>query len=333
MPTTLEDIARALNVSKMTVSRAINNHPEINQDTRARILEVAQKMNYRPNQFARALTTSRSFLIGIVVPDLMHSYFSEICRGVESKARPSGYQNLICSTDEEPRKEMDEIEALLSRTDGLIVASSLAGQEAKFYRELLRDNARIVLIDRLLEGLNCSNVVTDDIEVGMLATNHLIKLGHREIGHLRGTNVSTSIKRFEGYSRALSEAGLKLSSIRDCGYTESDGYQAMKVWIADGELPTAIFAANDPAAIGAMSALYDAGIKVPDDVAIVGAGRIHYGDMLRVPLTTVSWSTTEMGQVAADLILEAIDSEKNQYRQVIVKPELVIRTSCGSTAV
>jgi LacI family transcriptional regulator len=333
MPTTLEDIARALNVSKMTVSRAINNHPEINQDTRARILEVAQKMNYRPNQFARALTTSRSFLIGIVVPDLMHSYFSEICRGVESKARPSGYQNLICSTDEEPRKEMDEIEALLSRTDGLIVASSLAGQEAKFYRELLRDNARIVLIDRLLEGLNCSNVVTDDIEVGMLATNHLIKLGHREIGHLRGTNVSTSIKRFEGYSRALSEAGLKLSSIRDCGYTESDGYQAMKVWIADGELPTAIFAANDPAAIGAMSALYDAGIKVPDDVAIVGAGRIHYGDMLRVPLTTVSWSTTEMGQVAADLILEAIDSEKNQYRQVIVKPELVIRASCGSTAV
>ena len=333
MPTTLEDIARALNVSKMTVSRAINNHPEINQDTRARILEVAQKMNYRPNQFARALTTSRSFLIGIVVPDLMHSYFSEICRGVESKARPSGYQNLICSTDEEPRKEMDEIEALLSRTDGLIVASSLASQEAKFYRELLRDNARIVLIDRLLEGLNCSNVVTDDIEVGMLATNHLIKLGHREIGHLRGTNVSTSIKRFEGYSRALSEAGLKLSSIRDCGYTESDGYQAMKVWIADGELPTAIFAANDPAAIGAMSALYDAGIKVPDDVAIVGAGRIHYGDMLRVPLTTVSWSTTEMGQVAADLILEAIDSEKNQYRQVIVKPELVIRASCGFTAV
>ena len=332
MPTTLEDIARVLNVSKMTVSRAINNHPEINQDTRARILEVAQKMNYRPNQFARALTTSRSFLIGIVVPDLMHSYFSEICRGVESKARPSGYQNLICSTDEEPRKEMDEIEALLSRTDGLIVASSLAGQGVKFYREVLRDNGRIVLIDRVLEGINCSNVVTDDIAVGKLATNHLINLGHREIGHLRGTNVSTSIKRFEGYSRALAEAGLSSSLARECGYTENDGYRAMKVWIAEGGLPTAIFAANDPAAIGAMSALYDAGRKVPDDVAMVGAGRIHYGDMLRVPLTTVSWSTAEMGQVAADLILEAINSEKNEYRQVIVKPELVIRASCGSAA-
>ena len=335
MPTTLEDIARALNVSKMTVSRAINNHPEINQDTRARILAVAQKMNYRPNQFARALTTSRSFLIGIVVPDLMHSYFSEICRGVESKARGSGYQNLICNTDEEPRKEMDEIEALLSRTDGLIVASALADHETKFYRQLLRDNARIVLIDRVLQGLKCSMVITDDVEVGMLATKHLIKLGHRQIGHLRGTNVSTSVKRFEGYSRAMTEAGLKAAKglIRECGYTESDGYRAMKIWIEEGSLPTAIFAANDPAAIGAMSALYESGIKVPDDVAVVGAGRIHYGDMLRVPLTTVSWSTAEMGQAAADLLLEAIHSEKSRYRQVIVKPELVIRSSCGSQKV
>lgn len=333
MPTTLEDIARALNVSKMTVSRAINNHPEISRETRARILAVAQKMNYRPNQFARALTTNRSFLIGIVVPDLMHSYFSEICRGVELKARPSGYQNLICSTDEEPRKEMDEIEALLSRTDGLIVASSLAEKEIKFYRQLLRDGARIVLIDRLLEGLKCSAVITDDVQVGVLATQHLVKLGHRLIGHLRGTNVSTSLKRFEGYTKALADAGLRLSKqlVRECGFTEGDGYRAMKRWIEEGDLPSAIFAANDPAAIGSMSALNEAGIKVPDDVAIVGAGSIHYGDMLRVPLTTISWSTIEMGQAAANLLLEAIDGkEKVSYRQILVKPELVIRQSCGA---
>src|SRR5438045_9750737 len=125
MPTTLADIARALGVSKMTVSRAINDHPEISPETRARILDAAQRMNYRPNQFARALTTNRSYLIGIVVPDLMHSYFAEICRAVGIEARPVGYQNLICSTDEDAQKEMDEIEALLSRTDGLIVASAL----------------------------------------------------------------------------------------------------------------------------------------------------------------------------------------------------------------
>ena len=328
MPVTLEDIARALNVSKMTVSRAINNHPEISRQTRARILATAQKMKYRPNQFARALTTNHSYLIGIVVPDLMHSYFAEICRGVETHARPAGYQNLICSTDEEARKEKDEIEALLSRTDGLIVASALPASEAKFYRRLLSEGANIVLIDRLLDGLRCSAVTTDDMQVGLLATEHLVKLGHRKIGHLRGPDVSTSLKRLEGYQQAIKKAGLK-PLIRDCGFTESDGYDAMKKWIASGDLPPAIFASNDPAAIGAMTAMSDAGLKVPDDVAIVGAGSIHYGDMLRVPLTTVSWSKSEMGQAAASLLLELIDGKKKVRRVITVAPELLIRDSCG----
>jgi len=328
MPVKLDDIARALNVSKMTVSRAINNHPEISSETRARILAMAQKMKYRPNQFARALTTNHSYLIGIVVPDLMHSYFAEICRGVEAHARPAGYQNLICSTDEDARKEKDEIEALLSRTDGLIVASALPASETKFYKRLLAEGANIVLIDRLLDGLRCSAVTTDDVEVGLLATEHLIKLGHKKIGHLRGPNVSTAMKRLQGYEQAIKKAKLK-PLVHDCGFTESDGYEAMKKWIASRNLPTAIFAANDPAAIGAMSAMNDAALKVPDDVAFVGAGSIHYGDMLRVPLTTVSWSKAEMGQSAASLLLELIDGSKTarRHRVITVPPELLIRRS------
>lgn len=325
MPVTLEDIARALNVSKMTVSRAINNHPEISSETRARILATAQKMNYRPNQFARALMTKQSYLIGIVVPDLMHSYFAEICRGVETHARPAGYQNLICSTDEEPRKEMEEIEALLSRTDGLIVASALSASEAKFYKRLISEGAKIVLIDRVVDGLRCSAVTTDDVQVGKLATEHLIKLGHRKIGHLRGPDVSTALKRLQGYREAMSKANRK-PVVHDCGFTEADGYTAMQKWIASRALPSAIFAANDPAAIGAMAAANEAGLKVPDDVAFVGAGSIHYGDMLRVPLTTVSWSKAEMGQAAARLLLELLDGKK-KHRTITVPPELLIRES------
>ena len=331
MPVTLEDIARALNVSKMTVSRAINNHPEISTATRERILAAARKMNYRPNQFARALMTNQSYLIGIVVPDLMHSYFAEICRGVETHARPIGYQNLICSTEEEPRKEQDEIEALLSRTDGLIVASAMSGNEIKFYKQLLHDGARIVLIDRVLDGLRCSAVTTDDVQVGVLATAHLIKLGHRRIGHLRGTTASTSLQRLEGYKQALTNARLRFNKnlVRECGFTEADGYAAMKQWIADGDLPTAIFAANDPAAIGAMSAMNEAGLKVPEDVAFVGAGSIHYGDMLRVPLTTVAWSTAAMGQAAAELLLELVRNKNRagKPRRIVIPPRLVIRQS------
>jgi len=310
------------------VSRAINNHPEISSETRARILATAQKMKYRPNQFARALMTKQSYLIGIVVPDLMHSYFAEICRGVEAHARPVGYQNLICSTDEEPRKEMDEIEALLSRTDGLIVASALSASDAKFYKRLISDGAKIVLIDRVLDGLRCSAVTTDDVQVGTLATEHLIKLGHRKIGHLRGPDVSTALKRLQGYREAMSKAKLK-AMVRDCGFTETDGYAAMQKWIAAGDLPSAIFAANDPAAIGAMAAANEASLKVPDDVAFVGAGSIHYGDMLGVPLTTVSWSKAEMGQAAATLLLELIDGKK-KTRTIKIEPELIVRRSCGA---
>jgi DNA-binding LacI/PurR family transcriptional regulator len=229
---------------------------------------------------------------------------------------------------------MAEIEALLSRTDGLIVASAISEKETKFYRQLIKDGGRIVLIDRLLQGLKVPAVITDDVEVGILATRHLIKLGHRQIGHLRGTIASTSRQRFEGFMQATAEAGLHVAPhhVHDCGFTENDGYVAMKGWIAAGGLPSAIFAANDPAAIGAMNALHEAGIQVPDDVAIVGAGSIHYGDMLRVPLSTVGWSTLEMGHAAATLLLEAITGTSKTVRQIVVKPELVIRHSCGARA-
>jgi LacI family transcriptional regulator len=333
MPTTLSDIARELGISKMTVSRAINNHPEISPETRARVLETAQKMNYRPNQHARALTTNRSYLLGVVVPDLMHSYFAEICRGIESVARPLGYQNLICNTDEDAVKEVGEIEALLPRTDGLIMASALAPEETRFYRKIMKEGAKIVLIDRRLDGLKCAAVTTDDVQVGILGTEHLIKLGHRRIGHLRGTVASTAAERFEGYKQALARHRLPVNAslIRDCGFTERNGYEAMSAWLREGTAPPAIFAANDPAAVGAMSAITDAGLKIPDDVAIVGGGNIHYGDMLRVPLTTVAWSTMEMGQAAAYLLLEMIEGKKRGITQrVIVEPELVIRESCGA---
>jgi len=333
MPTTLADIARALGVSKMTVSRAINNHPEISPETRARILDAAQRMNYRPNQYARALTTNRSYLLGVVVPDLMHSYFAEICRGIEMVAKPLGYQNLICSTDEDAANEEDEILALLPRTDGLVVASSALPNETKFYRRLARERAKLVLIDRQLEGLKCPMVTTDDVKVGLLATNHLIGLGHRRVGHLKGTAASTAQMRFEGYKQALLKNRIPFdaSLVRECGFTEEDGYRSMKEWIASNHAPSAIFAANDPAAIGAMTAINEGGLRIPDDIAIVGGGNIHYGDMLRVPLTTVAWSTSEMGQTAARLLVAMVEGKKRPKEQhIIVEPELVVRESCGA---
>jgi LacI family transcriptional regulator len=336
MPTTLADIARALGVSKMTVSRAINNHSEISPETRTRILEAAQRMNYRPNQHARALTTNRSYVLGVVVPDLMHSYFAEICRGVEAVASPLGYQNLICNTDEDAGKERAEIEALLPRTDGLIVASAAPPEETKLFRRIIKEGGKVVLIDRQLEGLRCPAVMTDDVQVGVLATEHLIRLGYRKVGHMLGTSASTAALRFEGYKKALAKHKLPFqkSLVRESGFTEREGYETMKAWIKDGNVPRAIFAANDPAAIGAMGAIGEAGLRIPDDVALVGGGNIHYGDMLRVPLTTVAWSTMGMGQSAGRLLIDLIEGNQTQKaQQIIVQPELVVRESCGAARV
>ena len=336
MPVTLADIARELGVSKMTVSRAINNNPLISADTRERVLEVARRMSYQPNQHARALATNRSYLIGIVVPDLMNLYFAEVIRAIETIARPAGFQLLICGTDEDTTREIGEVEALLQRTDGLIVSSVFPPTDTKAYRKMIKDGAKIVLLDRTLENLRCPSVATDSVKVGRLATDHLIGLGHRRIGHLRGDSSSVSEERFDGYREALARRKLRYdkSLVRTCGLLESEGYEAMRGWLATGDVPEAIFAVNDPAAIGAMRALEEAGLQAGKDLALVGAGNINYGAMLRVPLTTVSWSRSEMGRDAARLLIELIEDKSRTLRpqHVILQPELIVRDSCGARA-
>src|SRR5262249_5131025 len=337
MATTLADLSKALGVSTMTVSRAINNHPAIKAETRERVLEVARRMNYRPNQFARALITNRSYLIGLVAPDLMHSYYAEIAIAIEAVARPVGYELLICNTKEDAATELREVAALRHRTDGLIIASAVSPDKMTAYRKMIREGAKIALIDRRFENLRCPMVTTDNVRVGALATEHLIKLGHLRIGHLRGPDVMVARDRFAGYQQALAARKIRYdeSLVRDCGFIENNGYETMRAWIREGKLPSAIFAANDPSAIGAMRALEEEKIKALKEVAIVGAGAIHYGDMLRAPLTTVSWSKTDMGQKAAQLLLKLIEREKTassdrRPEHVVLEPELIVRQSCGA---
>src|SRR6185369_16054443 len=212
------------------------NNALISPETRRRVLEVARRMNYQPNQHARALATNRSYLIGVIVPDLMNTYFAEVARAIESVARPAGFQLLICSTDEDATREIGEVEALLHRTDGLIISSVLAPTDTGAYRKMMKDGAKIVLVDRTMRNLRCPVVATDNVQVGRIATEHLINLGHVRIGHLSGDASSVSTDRLEGYKLALGEHGLLLdkSLVRPCGLLESDGYQAMREWLAQG---------------------------------------------------------------------------------------------------
>lgn len=332
-PTTMRRIAEELGVSVTTISKVLNEHADIGPATRARVLAKVEELGYRPNAVARSLSLRRTHTLGVVIPDLMHSFFVEIVSAIESVVSSRGYGLLLCSSGEDARKERRELEMLRARqVDGLVVASADAGN-TDLLEAFTRLGAALVMIDRDDHPeLRCHRVLTDDALVGRLATEHLIACGRRSIAHLAGPPFLHAKRRVEGYRQALAAHGIVPHPewIVEAGFLEAGGYAAMKRLLAAGRGIDAVFAANDPTAIGAMKAIWEAGLRVPQDVAVVGAGNIWHGDLLRVPLTTVGWSKEELGRRAAALILDQIGPHPDgPFQRIIVPPRLVVRESTG----
>jgi LacI family transcriptional regulator len=329
-------IAGELGVSVMTVSKVLNNHGDISAATRGRVLAKIEELGYQRNAVARSLTLRRSHTIGVVIPDLMHSFFVEIIAGIEPVASVRGYGLLLCSSGEDPTKERAELEMLRSRqVDGIVLASVHGSANEDLLKQLAGLGTAIVMIDRDDHPrVECHRVLTDDERVGVLATTHLLDLGHKAIAHIGGPNIVHAKRREKGWRDAFKARGLKIEPewFVEGGFMESDGYESMKRLLSVRPRIDAVFAVNDPAAIGAMKAIWEAGLKVPDDIAVVGVGDIAHGDLLKVPLTTVSWSRKEQGLNAAELLLNGLDSEeKDAPRRVIVPPRLLVRESSGGT--
>lgn len=334
-PTTMKRIAEELGVSVTTVSKVLNHHADIGDATRERVLAKVQELGYRPNAVARSLTLRRTSTLGVVIPDLMHSFFVEIVAGIEGVVSERGYGLLLCCSAESAKKERTELEMLRSRqVDGIVIASANASGNTKLLQDIQALGRGLVMIDRDDHPkVLCHRVLTDDVKVGRLATEHLLATGRRAIAHIAGPPVIHAQRREQGYRDALRARGIepKDSWIVSGGFMEDDGYRAMKRLLDMRSRVDAVFAANDPAAIGAMKAIWEAGLTVPDDVAIVGAGNVVHSDMLRVPLTTVSWSKEELGRRAAELILDQIGPHpEGPFRRIIVPPELIVRSSCGA---
>ena len=335
----MKRIAGELGVSITTVSKVLNNRDDIGHATRARVLAKVAELGYQPNAVARSLTLRRTHTLGVVIPDLMHSFFVEIIAGLETVASARGYGILLCSSNEDPVKERQELDMLRQRqVDGIVLGSANASGNTDLLQQITSLGIGLVMIDRDDHpDVRCDRVVTDDEEVGRLATSHLLAQGRRAIGHITGTPVLHAKRRAEGYRAAMKEAGVRPLPewIVRGGFKESDGYRGMTRLLAAPKASRvdAVFAANDPSAIGAMKAVWDVGLRVPDDVAIVGAGDIALGDMLRVPLTTVSWSREDQGKTAAELLLARVEEEPagktGRPRRVVIPPKLVVRRSSG----
>jgi LacI family transcriptional regulator len=332
----MKRIAGELGVSITTVSKVLNNREDIGHATRARVLAKVAELGYQPNAVARSLTLRRTHTLGVVIPDLMHSFFVEIVAGLETVASARGYGLLLCSSNEDPARERAGLEMLRHRqVDGVILASVNATGNTDLLQRLAALNVGLVMIDRDDHPtVKCDRVLTDDMKVGRLATGHLIEQGRTAIAHIMGPPIVHARRRAEGYRAALKQHRIRTRPewVVRGGFMEQDGYRAMKKLLALKPRVDAVFAANDPAAIGAMKAIWDARLRVPDDIAIVGAGQIALGELLRVGLSTVGWSRDEQGRRAAELLLNRIGPEpSDQFRTIVIEPHLIVRRSSGGS--
>ena len=333
MAVRMKDIARDLGVSVVTVSKVLRNHTDISPATRERVLKRMRELNYKPNLAARALVTGRTYMVGLVVPDLVHPFFAEVAKGLSKVLRANSYSLVISSSEEDPHLEQQEIESLLARgVDALILASTQWTVES--FRRIEEQHTPYVLLDRKFLGLAANFVGVDDEMLGKLATEHLILQGCTKIAHIRGAETSTASGRLEGYRRALRDHDLPQNrdfvvmseTSDDAGHIA--GFGAMEKLLKLDQHPDAVFAYNDPTAIGAMKAILDAGLRVPEDVAVIGCGNVIYADVLRVPLSSIDQQSEVIGEKAAELALKLIESKTTvRPQEILLAPELVVRGS------
>jgi LacI family transcriptional regulator len=331
MAVTMMDIARDLKVSVVTVSKVLRNQGRISAATRKRVLRRAKELHYQMNWVARSLVTRRTYTIGLLLPEFTHPFFAEIARVVAQTVRPHGYHVIISYFEEDPELERSEADFLLARqVDGLIIASAQPARCLDMFRRIQQRDVPFVLIDRPISGLQASFVGADNRAIGRLATEHLIARGCRRIGHLRGPEIGIAGERFEGYRGALTKRGLRLHSryVVTAGHGDEMGYLGMRQLLGVRPSLDGVFCYSDPVAIGAIKAILGAGLRVPEDISVVGAGNVHFSDMLAVPLTTVDQGTCQMGVRAAELLIERILLKRTaRPKKILIPPKLIERES------
>jgi DNA-binding LacI/PurR family transcriptional regulator len=331
---TLKEMAASLNLSVMAVSKALRDAPDISAATKARVQAEARRRHYIPNRAAQNLRLRRSGLVGLVVPQINHAYYSHLIWGVERQAEASELQVLIASSLDRAENEMKEVRKMMARqVEALLLVPAVRWQHRLATLDLVRSSGiPVVLLDGYPAGAESFPQVTwvtsDDRGGGQMATQHLLGLGHKEILFLAGPNgSSSSAGRFSGYQRALAEAGVAYSDAR-VFLADKDiesGRKAMAQALSEKAPFTGIVAYNDSVAIGAAETLLQQGFRIPEDVSLVGFGDGVLASYFRVPLTTVRVPQTEMGETAVRLALDVQKGKKTPPRQLPV--EIIVRGS------
>ncbi len=325
---TIKDIAKKIGVSPSTVSRALKDHPDISEKTRKEIQELAKELHYRPNSIALSLRQNKSNVIGVIVPQLVHHFFSQVISGIEDIVSKNKYNIIICQSNENYEREIQNIQTMItSHVAGILISRTKETCDDEHFKTVLDIGIPMVFFDRTYKELDTDKVIIDDIGAAYLATEHLIKAGCKRIVHFKGPdNLHISRKRLEGYRRALEVHNLKFdeSLVILCDNLE-DAMKTTQNLIDSNNLPDGIFAVNDNAAIGALKTLKRNNIAIPQQVAIVGFSNELISSITTPSLTTIEQNGYEIGKRAAELILKRINSKKEYPSQTIIVPTSLIK--------
>ena len=323
---TIHDVAERAGVSKSLVSLVMRDSPNVSDEKRAAVLQAAEELGYRPNAVARSLVRQRTGVIGGVVADLHNPFFADVADGLEETAVNRGYRALLSSGFLEPEREAMAADTLLQlRVDGIIILGSLSS--AKEVEKMVGDVPAVIL-GRASDSNGSLDSVRDDDEAGArLVVEHLIELGHRHIAHIDGGRMSGSDERRAAYEQTMHERGLGAEiRVAQGDHSEAGGARGMQELLA-GRPPTAVFAPNDFAALGALDEIERAGLGVPVDISLVGYDNINIARLSRIGLTTIRQHSRRLGELAVELLLERIDEGRKEPRHVVVEPELIVRSS------
>lgn len=332
-PVTIKDIARQLKLSPSTVSRALRDSPEINDETRKLVIEVAQQLGYSPNPIALSLKERRSRIIGVIVPEIANNFCSATIAGIEDIAYNKGYHVVIFQSHETLQREIADTQLLASRRiDGVVISLSNETDRYEHLHELMKNGMPMVLFDRVCDEIDTHKVVVDDYTGALQVTEHLIREGFTRIAHISTSpHLSITQRRLKGYRDALERHGIRPREdwVVHCDFDSGAVEQAVRALFASGEGPDAIFASVERLAIGCLKVLQELDLRIPDDVALAAFSDNPLNAYLNPPLTAVLQPTFEIGQRSAELLIELIEGKKpmEHYRTIELKTVLDIRAS------